>query len=284
MLLWADERMSETMKFGTCNEYFENWAIEDVFNYAADLGYDGVEIAPFALAPSVEDISAPRRDEIRAAAEKAGVEIVGLHWLLASPEGLYITHPDPEIYQRTCAYFKALVQFCGDLGGEVMIIGSPMQRNVQEGWDYQECWDRMRRAFEGGLQLAEQYGVYLCMEALSKEQTNIVSTCAEAREMVAQINHSNFQTMVDVCSGSSEETPVNQLLRDSGVHLYHVHVNDANKRGPGFGQTDFVSVMRTLNELNYQRYVSVEVFDFAPDPRSIATGSLHYLKGIAAAL
>lgn len=272
------------MKFATCNEYFENWAIEDVFNYAADLGYDGVEIAPFALGPSVEDISAARRDKIRASAEKAGVEIVGLHWLLASPEGLYITHPDPEIYQRTCAYFKALVQFCGDLGGEVMIIGSPMQRNVQEGWDYQECWDRMRGAFEGGLQLAEQYGVYLCMESLSKEQTNIVSTCAEAREMVAQINHSNFQTMVDVCSGSSEETPVNQLLRDSGEHLYHVHVNDANKRGPGFGQTDFVSVMRTLNELNYQRYVSVEVFDFAPDPRSIAAGSLHYLKGIAAAL
>ena len=58
------------MKFATCNEYFENWAIEDVFNYAADLGYDGVEIAPFALGPSVEDISAARRDEIRAAAEK----------------------------------------------------------------------------------------------------------------------------------------------------------------------------------------------------------------------
>ena len=123
------------MKFATCNEYFENWAIEDVFNYAADLGYDGVEIAPFALAPSVEDISAPRRDEIRAAAEKAGVEIVGLHWLLASPEGLYVSHPNPEIYQRTCAYFKALIQFCGDLGGQVMIIGSPMQRNIQEGWE-----------------------------------------------------------------------------------------------------------------------------------------------------
>ena len=58
-----------TMKFATCNEYFENWAIEDVFNYAADLGYDGVEIAPFVLAPSVEDISAARRDKIRAAAE-----------------------------------------------------------------------------------------------------------------------------------------------------------------------------------------------------------------------
>ena len=53
---------------------------------------------------------------------------------------------------------------------------------------------------------------------------------------------------------------------------------------PGFGETDFVSVIKTLKELDYQRYVSVEVFDFAPDPKTIAAGSLHYLKGIAAAL
>jgi sugar phosphate isomerase/epimerase len=142
----------------------------------------------------------------------------------------------------------------------------------------------MRGAFESGLELAERYGVYLCMESLSKEQTNIVSTCEQARKMVAEIDHPHFRTMVDVCSGSSEEIPVTQLLRDSGEDLFHVHVNDANKRGPGFGQTDFVSVLRTLKELNYQRYVSVEVFDFAPDPRTIAAGSLHYLKGIAAAL
>ena len=272
------------MKFATCNEYFEGWAIEDVFSYAADLGYDGVEIAPFTIEKSVEDISAQRRSQIRAAAERSGVEIVGLHWLLASPEGLYITHPDENIYQRTRGYFRSLVQFCGDLGGQVMIIGSPMQRNVQEGWDREGCWQRMRAAFEDSLDLAEKHNVYLCIESLSKAQTNIISTCEEARRMVAEIDHPNFRTMVDVCSGSTEDIAVAQLLRDSGEHLYHVHVNDANKRGPGFGETDFTSVLKTLNELNYQRYVSVEVFDFAPDPRTIAAGSLHYLKGICDAL
>ena len=272
------------MKFATCNEYFENWEVEDVFSYAADLGYDGVEIAPFTIAPSVEDISAQRRSKIRAAAESNGVEIVGLHWLLASPEGLYITHPDQTIYERTKSYFRSLVQFCGDLGGQVMIIGSPMQRNIQEGWDRTECWQRMRDAFESSIDLAEEHGVYLCIESLSRDQTNIISTCEEARCMVAEIDHPNFQTMVDVCSGSTEEIEVSQLLRESGTHLYHVHVNDANKRGPGFGDTDFTSVLRTLNELDYQRYVSVEVFDFTPDPRTIAAGSLHYLKGICDAI
>ena len=268
------------MKFGTCNEYFEGWSIEEVFEYAAAVGFEGVEIAPFTLADSVDDISASRRREIRSAAQAAGVDIIGLHWLLISPEGLYTNHVDDDIRHRTRDYFQSLVRFCGDLGGQVMIIGSPKQRNVQEGWDFDETWARTKAVFEDCMPLAEEHGADLCIEPLSPEQTNFITTAAEARRMVAEIDHPHFQTMVDVCSGSSEQIPVAQLLRDSGEHLYHVHVNDANKRGPGFGDTDFVSVLQTLREVGYERYVSVEVFDFTPDPRTIAAGSLQYLRGV----
>lgn len=268
------------MKFGTCNEYFEGWALEEVFDYAAEVGYDGVEISPFTLADSVDDIPERRRHEIRAAALSAGVEIVGLHWLLIRPEGLYTNHADDAIRNRTRDYFKSLIRFCGDIGGEVMIIGSPKQRNVQEGWDFDETWERTKAVFEDCLPLAEEQGVYLCIEPLSPELTNFITTAEEARRMVAEIGHPNFRTMVDVCSGSTDSVPVAQQVRDSGEHLYHVHVNDANKRGPGFGETDFASVLAALEETGYRRYVSVEVFDFAPDPRTIAAGSLKYLKGI----
>ncbi len=284
MLLWADERMSETMKFGTCNEYFEGWAIEDVFDYAAAIGYDGVEIAPFTLADSVDDIPGSRRDEIRSAAEKAGVEIIGLHWLLIKPEGLYTNHVDDDIRNRTRDYFQSLVRFCGDLGGKVMIIGSPKQRNVQPGWDYDETWERTKNVFHDCLPLAAENDVTLCIEALSPAQTNFIQTAAEARRMVAEIDHPNFQTMVDVCSGSSETAPPAQLMRETKDQLWHVHVNDANQRGPGFGETDFVSVMRTLREIDSQKYVSVEVFNMEPDPRSIAAGSLKYLQGLVDSL
>ena len=272
------------MKIGTCNEYFENWPIEEVFDYAAELGYDGVEIAPFTLADSVADISAGRRSEIRRAAERAGVDIIGLHWLLISPEGLYTNHVDDAIRRRTCDYFKALIGLCGDLGGEVMIIGSPKQRNVQAGWDFGDTWERTKAVFEETLPLAEKHAVYLCIEPLSADQTNFITTAEEALRMVREIDHPNFRTMVDCCSGSTEEKELSELLRDSREHLFHVHVNDANKRGPGFGTTDFVPVLQTLRDLQYERYVSVEVFDFAPDPRSIAAGSLMFLKGVAATI
>jgi len=273
--------MLERMKFGTCNEYFENWPLEEVFDYAAQIGYDGVEIAPFTLADSVEEIPSSRRTEIRRAAASAGVEIIGLHWLLVSPKGLYTNHVDNCIRNRTRDYFKALIEFCGDLGGQVMIVGSPHQRTVQDGWDYGEAWKRTRAVFEDCLASCEHHQVSLCIEPLSADQTNFITTAREARKLVEEINHRNFQMMVDVCSGSTEAEPVADLLDIAGPHLFHVHVNDANKRGPGFGETDFVSVMRRLKETAYDRYVSVEVFDFEPDPRTIAAGSLKYLRGIS---
>ena len=157
------------MKYATCNEFFEDWPIEEVFEYAAKIGYDGVEIAPFTLADSVEDIGTQRRREICRSAESSGVEIVGLHWLLISPEGLYINHPDDATRTRTRDYFRSLIDFCGDLGGKVMIIGSPQQRNIQEGWDFSEAWKRARDTFADCSVLAAERSVTLCIEALSKE-------------------------------------------------------------------------------------------------------------------
>ena len=272
------------MKFATCNEYFAEWPIERVFDYAAELGYDGVEIAPFTLAASAYDISDGERKRIVQAADSAGVEIVGLHWLLVSPQGLYVNHEDEAIRDRTCDYFQSLIRLCGDFGGGVMIIGSPKQRAVLPDWDVDETWKRTIDVFGSCLDLAVANDTVLCIEALSSNQTNFVTTVADARRMVEEIAHPNFRTMVDVSSGSAEQVPVPQLLRDADEHLFHVHVNDANRRGPGFGETDFVSVLETLKELRYGRYVSVEVFDFDPDPQTIAAGSLSYLRGITAAL
>src|SRR3972149_1058758 len=121
------------IKISICNELFQGWPIEKVIEYAAQLGYDGVEIAPFTMADSVTEISPKRRKSIRHAAEENGIEIVGLHWLLMKPEGLYINHPDEIIRIKTQEYIEALIHFCADIGGKILVHGSPPQRTIQEG-------------------------------------------------------------------------------------------------------------------------------------------------------
>jgi sugar phosphate isomerase/epimerase len=57
-------------------------------------------------------------------------------------------------------------------------------------------------------------------------------------------------------------------------------MNDANGSGPGFGETNFPPILKTLLKYGYKGYISVEVFNFDPDPQTIASRSIGYLKGI----
>src|ERR1041385_2649216 len=111
------------MRFSICNETFGDWPWERVCRFVAETGYEGIEIAPFTFAPSVTEVSAERRREIRQTAADAGLEIVGLHWLLASPKGLHIHTRDEAVRRRTVDYLRALIDFPGALGARSLVFG-----------------------------------------------------------------------------------------------------------------------------------------------------------------
>jgi D-psicose/D-tagatose/L-ribulose 3-epimerase len=270
------------MKIGICNELFQGWPIEEIFDYVTRLGYQGVEIAPFSLADSVRDISPERRKAIRQAADERKIEIIGLHWLLAKPEGLSINHPDAAMRTKTQAYLRDLIHFCADLGGKILSHGSPKQRTVQADWNFEEAWKRARETFERCLPTAEERGVTYCIEPLTRSNTNFINTVDEALRLVGEIDHPHFQMMVDCRSAEANEGSAAEALRraiQSG-HLRHVHLNDVSGRGPGFGDVAFPPVLNELIKGNYSGWASVEVFEFDPDSRTIASRSIGYLQGI----
>jgi sugar phosphate isomerase/epimerase len=274
------------MKLSICNELFQGWPIERVFDYVARLGYDGVEIAPLTLADSVLDLSPKRREAIRRAAERSGVEIVGLHWLLAKPEGLYINHPDEIIRIRTQEYMEALVHFCADIGGKLLLHGSPHQRTVQEGWDNVEAWNFAKETFDACLKVAHKRNVIYCIEPLLRTNTNFINTVDEALHLVREINHPNFKMMFDCRNACAQEKSLIDalLLALRSGHLRHIHINDASGKGPGFGKIRFTPVLKALAEDGYRGYISVEVFPVDPDPETVASRSIGYLRGILEAL
>jgi len=266
------------MRFAICNELFKGWEIERVFEKAREVGYEGVEIAPFTLARSVTEIPPERRRGIREAAGRVGIEVVGLHWLLVSPEGLYINHPDDSLRERTREYFLELIEFCADLGGKVMVCGSPKQRNVLEGQSFADTFKRTVEVMRRCAERAGRLGVTLCFEPLPPAETNFINTAEQAITLVEAVDHPSFQLILDVKAMCSESKPIPQIIESSAKYLRHVHANDSNLRGPGFGAVDFAPIFRALRKIGYRGFVSVEVFDFSPDPDTIATRSFAYLE------
>lgn len=270
------------MKFGICNEIFKDWKIDDVFTYCARLGYDAVEIAPFTLAKYVTDIPAAERARIRESAARAGIAISGIHWVLAQTEGLYLTSPDPATRERTAQYFCALVDFCADLGGRSIIVGSPKQRSLLPGVTLEQALGWATEVFRPAAQEAEKRGVTICFEPLPIEDTDFITTAADAIRFAQGLRSPNFKVILDVRAMSHEAKPTPQIIRESRGEFAYVHANDANLKGPGFGNVDFKPIVAALRDVGYDGTVSVEVFKFDEGPEAIATRSLEYLRRVFA--
>jgi len=268
------------MKFAICNEIYQGWKLEDTFAHAARLGYAGVEIAPFTLANSVNDISATERQRIRDLAARSPIAIVGLHWLLVKPEGLYLNHTDSSIRERTAKYFVDLVDCCADLGGTIMVVGSFKQRNVLYGVTREQAWDWTAATFRDAVKRAEDRAVTICFEPLSPAETNFINTAAEAIQLTQPFNSPRFKIIIDVKAMCSESKPIPQIIRESWPHFAHFHANDKNLKGPGFGDVDFKPIAAALKEVGYDGYVSVEVFKFEEGAETIASKSIEYLRRV----
>jgi sugar phosphate isomerase/epimerase len=268
------------MKFAICNEIFKEWKLEDALNYVARTGYDAIEIAPFTIRPYVTEITAAERHRIRNLARDAGLAISGIHWVLAQTEGLHLTHPEVAVRQRTARYCCDLVDFCADLGGEFIIVGSPKQRDVLPGVEREQAWAWATEAFKTAISRASERGITLCLEPLAPAETNFINTAAEAIRFVQQFQNPHFKIILDVKAMCSEAKSLPQIIREAWPHFAYFHANDNNLKGPGFGAVDFHPIAAALREVGYAGYVSVEVFTFEEGPEAIASRSLDYLRKV----
>lgn len=266
------------MKFGICNEIFQGWSLADTFAFAKKAGYDCVEIAPFTIAKSVTDIGPEQRAEIKRLAAQAGIGISGIHWVLVQTEGLYLTSPEAEVRERTAKYFVALVNFCADIGGTRIVVGSPKQRNLLPGVSTEQAWQWATEVFRPAVKIGEERGVVICFEPLAPSETDFVNTVEEGLRFAAQFGSPAMSIIIDVKAMSSEPRPVPETIRGTGGKFAYFHANDPNLKGPGFGDMDFVPIAAALREVGYNGVVSVEVFKFEEGAEVIATQSRENLR------
>jgi sugar phosphate isomerase/epimerase len=266
------------MKFAICNELFEGWAFERVCRFAGEIGYDGIEVAPFTLGDDAINLAAAARRELRLTAEATGIQVIGLHWLLARTTGLHVTSPDPAVRRRTAEHLSSLARLCADLGGTLMVFGSPAQRSLLPGVTPAAAADYAAWTFEAVLPALDETGVSICLEPLTRDETDFLNSCGQALELIERIGHPRVVLHLDVKAMAGEAVPMPELIRRHAARAGHFHANDSNRRGPGFGAVDFAPLFAALREAGYNRWVSVEVFDFSPDPETIARRSLDYMR------
>lgn len=264
-------------RIAICNELFEGWTLAETSVRCREWGYDGLELAPFTLGESPLDLAPAARAEIRKTITSAGLEVVGLHWLLARTKGLQLTTADPKTRQRTLGYLEGLADLCADLGGKLLVFGSPQQRNLEPGTTHAEGEARAIELFSRLAPKLAERGVVLGLEPLGPEETNFMRTAESAVRMIEAIGSAQVRLHLDVKAMSTEQQEYAELIRRFAPWLVHFHANDPNRLGPGMGSVDYRTFWDEL-ERSYHGWLSIEVFDYSPGPEAIARQSLDYLR------
>jgi D-psicose/D-tagatose/L-ribulose 3-epimerase len=270
------------MRISLCNEVIGELPFARQCEVAAALGYDGLEIAPVTLTDDPTKLTGTQIADWRRTASDAGIAITGLHYLMRAPAGLSITSADAAQRKRSIEVMRALCGLCAELGGNILVHGSPDQRKLDAG-DEETGRKRGVECFAAVADAAQNAGVTYCIEPLAHAQTAFVNTVAEAAAIVRQIDNPALRTMID-CSaaGLAEAEPVDALVRrwlPTGL-IAHVHFNDPNRRGPGEGDLAFGPILAALRECGYPGNASIEPFDYQPDGPTCAARGIGYIRGI----
>ena len=275
------------MRIALCNEVIAPMPFPRQCEYAAKLGYDGLEIAPYTFSEEPHRLGSAQLAAARSAAQDAGIAITGLHWLLVKPAGLSISTRDDAVRRKTLDVMFALVEQCAELGGRYLVHGSPHQRRVDAGDTRAAALGRAQECFAAVAERAEKAGVVYCIEALSAEQTPLINTLSEAAGLVAQIGNPALKSMLDCSAAGRMEKESLAALVDQWLPrgmIAHVQVNDRNRRGPGQGEQKFAPLFAALKRHGYAGDIAVEPFDYVPDGPGAAARAIGYVRGILEAL
>ena len=269
------------MKFAICHELYENvdWATQ--CRLMAEAGYTGIEVAPFTISLDLPSVPMSVYESMREEAVRHGLEVIGLHWMLAKTTGLYLTSPDREIRIKTAEYLRLLARVCRALGGTVMVFGSPFQRNLLPGVTAEQAADFAVEVFRSVTDTFAEQQVVLCLEPLTPKETDFINTCDDAMEIIRRVDHPTVMLHQDVKAMLGAETEsIPSLIHRHKNFCKHFHVNDTNLLGPGMGETDYHPILKALIESGYDGWVSVEVFDYKPGAQHIAVQSIEYMKRV----
>jgi sugar phosphate isomerase/epimerase len=267
------------VRLSLCNEVIRDLPFERQCALAAGLGYRGLEVALFTFGDEAWRMPTAKRADIRNTCRAAGIEVSGLHWLLAAPAGLSIATADRAVWQNSVDVLRASIDICAELGGSYLVHGSPAQRRVADGDDGK----RVEEAWAIAATEAQKAGVTYCLEPLAKPDCNYVNTLAEASAVVQRIGNPALRSMVDTLAATlMESEPVADVIRrwmPTGM-VAHVQFNDRNRKGPGQGDDKFAPVLHALKDTGYDGWVAMEPFIYEPDGATCAARMIGYVQGL----
>ncbi|MEJ2010168.1 MAG: sugar phosphate isomerase/epimerase [Acidobacteriota bacterium] len=131
-------------------------------------------------------------------------------------------------WENLRTYLNHTLARCRQLGGTIAVWGSAGSRNVPPGYSREKAWSQIQDFLRRAGDIARRYHMIIAVEPLRPLESNIINTCAEALQLVQEVNHPNIKMAIDYYNLRKEkENP--DILWKARKEIVHFHF--ANPHG-----------------------------------------------------
>jgi D-psicose/D-tagatose/L-ribulose 3-epimerase len=240
MLLWTDD-ITEPAR----------WPL---LEQIAAAGYDGVEVPIFSLDPEPYRALGGRLTEL------------GLR-----PLALTAPMPDANPVSRDAGVRRAALErgiralHCAAAVGAELVAG-PFQA-APTVFSGSAPTDEERKWAVGGVralcEAADPLGITLALESLNHFEHYLTTTAAETAALCREVAHPRCRMLYDTFHAHMEEKDLAEAIRGCADVLAYVHLSESDRSTPGSGQVDWATTLRTLREIGYDGWFTIEAFGIA---------------------
>jgi len=237
---------------------------DESLHKAKEYGFDGVELA----LRRADDITPGKLDVLLRKNELA-VSAISTGQVFADG-GLSLTNDDASIRAKTLDILLELVRMSGEYG-KVLNLGrvrGSIVSDFSEGYFIENANILCSEA--------EKYGVIIILEPVNRYEINFINNLDEGVELIKKTGSRNLKLMPDVFHMNIEDDSITGSLVRNQEFVHYIHLADSNRLAPGWGHLDFYGIFKTLVDINFKGWVSIEILP-KPTPNEAAKQAADYI-------
>lgn len=237
---------------------------------ARELGYDAIEL-------HTREDEEFDYEEIQKAEESGAKLAMIITGRLNTEGGCNLIDDVPYIQEAAMNRMKMYINVAAHLEANVVI--GWVKGKIPSGGSREKYLRRLAKNLDELARYGAEKHVRLNIEVLNRYETNYFLTAHEVMEFIEDYKIDNLYVHLDTFHMSIEENDMVSAIHRCKGKIGYVHLADNTRQCPGRGTIDFAKVMKTLEEVGYDGYLSVECLPL-PDGVTVAKEALMYLKDI----
>lgn len=269
------------MKLAFSTNAFRRYSIEQSIEIIAKTGYDAIELmcdVPHAFPP----ISTEQLISIQKSLQKNKIGISNLNGFMMCAVGDF-HHPswieiDPIKRQKRITHTINCIELAKKLGAKTVSTepGGPILNITLE---------KGLAIFKEGLTqvipIAEKNQIKLLIEP---EPDLLIENSSQFLNIISNFDTQYLGLNFDVGHFFCVNEDPAILIKSLKDHIFHVHLEDiADNRVhqhliPGKGAIDFVEIFKALDSIDYDGFVTVELYPYENNPEQAARSAIEYLR------